>query len=106
MKNAATQKSQLEETKEIEESHMLPVAKMQLDLLIRALKMIESEGVLNKSLIDEKDLIPIKEEIKLILNENRESQKLNSIWMNYSGASGVSGACKPSDFLNIGRKVF
>ena len=92
MKYASTQIPIHEELTHTEESQMLPIAKMQLDLMFRALKMLESEGVFNKYLIDENDLNHIKEEIKQILNDNKESQTLNSIWMNYTGANAVSGA--------------
>ena len=67
--------------------------------------MIESEGVLNKYLFDESDLITIKEEIKDLLHVNRDSLKMNSIWMNYSGSSSVGGQWKTSELLNIGKKV-
>ena len=105
MKNEATQKSDKEESKEKAEPQIKTLAKFQLNLLIRALKMIESEGVLNKFLFDESDLITIKDEIKDLLHVNRDSLKMNSIWMNYSGSSSVGGHCKTSELLNIGKKV-
>jgi hypothetical protein len=66
--------------------------------------MIQDEGVLNRFLFDESDLTRIKDEIIKILKVSGTSPKLNSIWMNYSGSSGVGGPTKASSTLNIGKK--
>jgi len=106
MKNAMTQKPTLKESykEEVKKAKSTSIADVQLDMLVHILKIIQDEGVLNKLLFNEKDLISIKEEIIELLRTNSESGKMKSIWMNYSGSSGAGGPTKASVSLNIGKK--
>lgn len=105
VKTVSTQMPDLEEESEdINREGVLSIAETQLNLLIRALKMIQAEGVLNRYMFDESDLNRLKEEIKELLQISHETTKLSSIWMNYTGASSLGGPTKTSATLNIGKK--
>jgi len=71
---------------------------------MKAVNLLEEEGFLNKYLFDEKDIMKIKAEIMDILLSNKSQDSLNSIWMNYSGATSVGGPTKASEIYNLGLK--
>ncbi|CAI2367427.1 unnamed protein product [Moneuplotes crassus] len=106
-KNAFTQKPDRKERQKADipkNPTSSDISQYQLNMLINILHMIQSDGVLNTYLFNEKDVFKIKDEIIEILRVHAASLSIGSIWMNYSGASSLGGPTKASELYNIGQK--